>query len=90
MSQPPSEPNVSSASADKRSGQHREALVDRVLPESALTPVRTAGFWVAVTLPFLYLPLLATGLDAQVEVVVFLSLLAVNVLALLVGHSHHN
>lgn len=56
--------------------------------ENVLSPVRIVAFWVAVTLPFLYLPLLVTGLNDTATTTAFLALLAVNAVALLVGHPH--
>jgi hypothetical protein len=50
--------------------------------------VRTLGFWTAVALPFLYIPLLFTGIDTSVEVTAFISLLMTNVVALPAGHAH--
>lgn len=50
-------------------------------------PLRFVGFWAAIALPFLYLPLLVGGLSGQ-EVLVFGALLATNALALVLGHSH--
>jgi hypothetical protein len=50
-------------------------------------PLRFVGFWAAVALPFLYLPLLLSGLEGQ-ETLVFGLLLAANALALVVGHGH--
>lgn len=50
-------------------------------------PVRFVAFWLAVALPFLYLPLLASGLEGQ-QPTVFGTLLALNSVALLVGHGH--
>ena len=52
-----------------------------------VTPIRFVGFWSAVVLPFLYLPLLVGGLDGT-ELMVFVSLLALDCLALLAGHSY--
>jgi hypothetical protein len=66
----------------------------RVLPrsrhvtESVVKPVRFLGFWSAVALPFLHIPLLLTGLDGTPEVLAFLALFALNVVALVVGHGH--
>ena len=66
----------------------------RVLPrsqhvtESVLRPVRFLGFWSAVALPFLHIPLLLTGLDGTPETLAFLALFAANVLALVLGHGH--
>lgn len=58
------------------------------LHRSVLEPAKAIAFWAAVALPFLYLPLLATGLERPVTIVAFLSLLMVNGVALLVGHPH--
>ncbi|WP_410766790.1 hypothetical protein [Haloferax sp. DFSO60] len=50
-------------------------------------PFRFVGFWAAVALPFLYLPLLFNGLGNS-EITVFTALVALNVVALVVGHNH--
>jgi hypothetical protein len=50
--------------------------------------VRTLAFWLAVTLPFLHVPLLVAGVDSPARFGTYLGLLAVNVLALAVGHNH--
>ncbi len=50
-------------------------------------PVRFVGFWAAVSLPFLYLPLLADGLPGA-ELPAFVTLLVIHVAALVVGHDH--
>jgi DMSO/TMAO reductase YedYZ heme-binding membrane subunit len=50
-------------------------------------PLRFVGFWAAITLPFLYLPLLYSGLQGE-EVVVFLGLLGLNAFALVAGHDY--
>ncbi|AHZ23511.1 hypothetical protein E6P09_14525 [Haloferax mediterranei ATCC 33500] len=70
-------------------------LRERVTDEQQLTtglrliaiPVRFIGFWVAVALPFLYLPLLVGGLSGS-ELTAFVALVAVNALALVVGHNY--
>jgi len=46
------------------------------------------AFWTAIALPFLHLPLLATGLESWPTFAAFLVLVALNVLALVVGHPH--
>jgi hypothetical protein len=51
-------------------------------------PLTGAAFWAAITLPFLHVPLLASGLDSATSTVAFLVLLGLNVVALLVGHSY--
>lgn len=50
--------------------------------------VRVTAFWLAVVLPFLYLPLLFSGLGSQSEAVGFGGLLVTHVVALSLGHSH--
>jgi hypothetical protein len=65
-------------------------LIDSPLRRSLETltaPLRFLGFWIAVALPFLYLPLLAGGLEGQ-QATVFVGLLFVNVVALVLGHEH--
>ncbi|WP_435154731.1 hypothetical protein [Haladaptatus sp. DFWS20] len=52
------------------------------------TPIRFLGFWAAITLPFLYVPLFVTGLDTPGEFQTFFILLALNLTALLLGHRH--
>jgi len=50
--------------------------------------LRFVAFWIAVGLPFLYLPLLYGGLDGD-SWMVFVGLVVANVFALLLGHDHH-
>jgi hypothetical protein len=50
--------------------------------------LRAVGFWAAIALPFLYVPLLLFGLEKQTHAIAFLGLLALNLIALLVGRSH--
>jgi hypothetical protein len=51
--------------------------------------VRGMSFWAAILLPLVYLPLLSGGLGSQTGFI-FISLLAVNLIALFVGHNHTN
>jgi hypothetical protein len=51
-------------------------------------PVRRFAFWAAVVLPFLHLPLLVTGLQSQQTVIAFITLVAVNIAALVLGQGH--
>ena len=52
--------------------------------------IRRVSFWAAILLPLVYLPLLSGGLGPQTGHIV-VGLLALNLIALLVGHSHtHN
>jgi tryptophan-rich sensory protein len=68
----------------------REVVQSRSLQHGArlvAAPLRFVGFWVAIALPFLYLPLLFGGLDGQ-QALVFGLLLTVNALALVIGHGY--
>lgn len=60
----------------------------RRLRERLVGQVEAAFFWAAVVLPFLHLPLLLTGLETSSEAVTFTALLALNFVALVVGHRH--
>lgn len=51
-------------------------------------PIVGLAFWTAVVLPFLHVPLLVSGLETATSTTAFLVLVAVNFLALLIGHSH--
>ena len=48
--------------------------------------VRVVAFWTAVILPFIYLPLLFGGLEGNATL--FGGLLALNAVALLLGHDY--
>ena len=78
----------SSSANDLRTALNTAGTVVRP-GESVLSPVRAIAFWVAVALPFLYLPLLITGLDTTPITVAFLALLGANAVALFVGRGHH-
>jgi len=54
---------------------------------TAYAPVRFVGFWLAVALPFCYLPLLSGGLP-MAEVETFATLLALNVAGLVLGRGY--
>lgn len=50
--------------------------------------VAAVSFWLAVTLPAVYLPLLVAGAGASDRAVLLGALLLANAVALLVGHTH--
>lgn len=56
--------------------------------ESVVAPIRRFAFWVAVVLPFLYVPMLLVGFESPAMTTAFLALLCCNALALFVGHPH--
>lgn len=67
------------------------AQFDEFLPqvdEPVIAAARAVAFWTAIALPFLYLPLLLSGLNSGATRVAFLALIACNAVALRIGHSH--
>ena len=66
---------------------HAPSLPVQFLRTAARTVSATA-FWVAVALPFCYLPVLATGLQSHSSRTAFGALLALNAVCLVVGHAH--
>lgn len=67
-----------------------EALGGGSLERLVVSPVRRIAFWIAIVLPFTYLPLLATGIETTQTLLAFLVLVSLNVCALIVGHSHRD
>jgi hypothetical protein len=63
-------------------------MYDRYQEHTLTTPLEVVGFWSAIALPFLYVPLLLAGISTQGELLTFIGLLALNVAALLAGHGH--
>lgn len=55
---------------------------------SLLHGVQVLSFWSAIILPFLYLPVLVVGLDTPTRSVLFLGILALNVVTLVISHSY--
>lgn len=78
---------MSSASPFRRSQPARSILGEQWF-QLALRPVRAAGFWSAVAIPFLLLGLVVTGAAVE-HVGLFLGLVAANLVALRVGHTHN-
>ena len=56
---------------------------------SVKRPAQFLSFWVAIALPFVHLPLLMQGLGDPQVTLAFGALLAINVLALYVGHGYN-
>jgi len=77
---------MSSSSAYELLAQFDEFLPE--FDESLVSAVRGIAFWTAIALPFLYLPLLITGLNSGATRIAFVALVACNAVALLIGHSH--
>lgn len=53
--------------------------------EDLLRPIEAVAFWAAVAMPFVYLPLLFTGVETSAEQIAVVALVAVHVVALVVG-----
>lgn len=68
--------------------RHRLPSIPRNGIVAVQQPARAIAFWSAIALPFLHLGLLINGLSTPAEIVVFMGLLAVNLVALYVGHSY--
>ncbi|MDJ1431682.1 hypothetical protein [Halostagnicola sp. A-GB9-2] len=79
------QPATTGVSADGQDADPR--ALEQYLPSLA-KPIRVGSFWLAIVLPFLYVPLLVTGLSSSVETGLFLGLLVLNIVVLYVGHSY--
>ncbi|MEF8813785.1 MAG: hypothetical protein V5A55_08205 [Halovenus sp.] len=90
MSLPSPEGNASSPHSGEDAKRRRKTPPGRLTPQPLLILVRTVSFWAAIVTPFLHVPLLLTGIETPSETAAFLALLALNVVALVVGHSHNN
>ncbi|WP_372913051.1 hypothetical protein [Salinigranum sp.] len=83
-------PNSLHSVSREHASRLREVVQSQSLQQGArlvAAPLRFVGFWAAVALPFLYVPLLFGGLQGS-ETLAFGLLLAANALALVVGHGH--
>ncbi|WP_336024799.1 hypothetical protein [Halobellus salinisoli] len=93
MENPPVMSNLHDLFGSERVASARERLTASSTVAPSITalaaPLRFVAFWTAVTLPFLYVPLLLGGLEGS-EPTVFLALLGANVVALLLGHGYGN
>lgn len=85
-----STPSVHTETLPEHDGtaERGSSTVFRSIAQRVFDPLRMLGFWSAIALPFLYVPLLATGLETVAQTTVFLALLALNVVALLIGRSY--
>lgn len=73
-------------------GDERPLWIATATKQYLITPivasVEMVAFWTAIALPFLYVPLLLTRLETWGEVVVFIGLFVLNVVALVAGHRY--
>lgn len=66
-----------------------EYTLGEKLYETVRDGIEAAFFWGAIVLPFLHVPLLLTGLSSTAELISFGVLVALNAVAIVVGHSYH-
>lgn len=64
------------------------AVREQSVPSILARPVKRIAFWAAIVLPFIHLPLVATGLDSQSLTIAFLVLVTLNVVAIFLGHTY--
>lgn len=60
----------------------------RLLVGSLSEPLSAVAFWSAIALPLLYVPLLAAGLGTTQDLLLFLGLFVLHVIALIGGRSY--
>lgn len=78
----------SSVGGAERTEASDESLAARYHANPLTTPLEVVGFWSAIGLPFLSIPLLLSGVDTSGQREALVVLLALNALALLFGHTH--
>lgn len=91
MSSPPNTETTNFGSSEHRSTTDTSVLPPALVTieiERMLTAIRALGFWAAIVLPFLHIPLLATGLSSRSEAIAFTMLLAANIVAIRIGYRH--
>jgi len=66
------------------------SAVEQIDQHAITTPLQMVAFWTAIALPFFHLHLLLDGLSSSAETTTFLWLLALNLVALVVGHSYNS
>ena len=90
MSSPSPVHNEQAAAEAGENNRRSGSIRDRLGVDALTNPIRMVSFWMAVALPFLHVPLLLQGLHGPSETLTFLGLLALNLVALLVGHPHNS
>lgn len=86
MSTPSIHSENSSATTD---GEQPADHPNRIAVSTLARPFEAAAFWSAIALPFLYLPLLISGLGSSAQLTAFLALLALHAVAIVGGHRHN-
>ena len=76
--------------SDSDAGSTVLSVVERLDEHALTTPLQMTAFWTAIALPFFHLRLLHGGLSSSAETTTFLWLLALNLVALVIGHSYNS
>jgi hypothetical protein len=79
---------MSSSSANALRTALVKARANVTPPGTLRSSIRLFGFWAAIALPFLYVPLAVTGLNDGATIIAFVTLLALNVIALFLGREY--
>lgn len=81
----PSIHNESSGHADDAQVSEHDGPISLA---ALLRPVEAVAFWSAIALPFLYLPLLVSGLSTTAQTTAFIALLVLHVVTVIGGHHY--
>ncbi|WP_054519804.1 hypothetical protein [Halanaeroarchaeum sulfurireducens] len=81
-----SRPSTSAASSPSRLSSSLPGTLSAY--ETVLRPIEAVAFWMAVIMPFVYVPLLVTGVETSSEQIAVAALVAVHVVALVVGRRY--
>lgn len=80
----PSTPNDNLATIGDRLPEHAVPLLAAIARS-----LEAVAFWSAIALPFLYVPLLVSGLGTSAQLSAFLTLLALHALAIVGGYRYN-
>jgi hypothetical protein len=64
-------------------------VVETPVSATLLKPFEVAGFWAAITLPFLYTPLVLAGPETAAEQTALAAMVALHVVSLVLGRRHN-
>lgn len=82
-------PSIRNENASARPDTEQSADHSSRLAVSSLArPIEAISFWSAIALPFLYLPLLFSGLGSNSQLTAFLALLAIHAVTIVAGHGY--
>lgn len=88
MSSPPNSHADANQVGSDASGRTGSSVPTWQPPAMLRGAVHALGFWGAIVLPFLHIPLLVAGLTTRAEVYAFVLLLAANAVAVWLGQGH--